>query len=307
MTEKQLFAALGEEPEPDPARALPPLRLPPFEPTVGPYLKVQYVVELVGREPIPADAAKELLSSAAQASLGEPEVFVMSPLDRRWRVLWLGEEATAFDSLALAWDLVSPRGKISQASATALWERCDQVAARLNRKAIPLPMPDDAAKRAAALEEFRNTMDVGVDLAVMKSGGLHTSTVVKTAYALGYRLGASQLLEFRQSGWPEALLTVFPLGNTTEFDPARHPTLDGVGVGYQVAANPDPEGALRAALHTAKELSAACSATVYLDDGEPLTPAAEQMLFRNLATALDTFEQAGIEPGSAEALRLFTP
>lgn len=307
MTEKQLFAALGEELGADPTRELQPLRLPPFEPTVGPYLKVQYVIELVGRDPIPAEAAKELLSSGAQSSLGEPEVFVMSPLDRRWKVLWQGEQDAAFDSLALAWDLVSSRGRISEASAKALWERCEQVASRLNRKAVPLPMPEDAASRAAALEEFRDAMDIGVDIAVMNAGGLSTEVVVKTAYALGYRLGASQLLEYRQSGWPEALLAVFPLGNATEFDPSRHGTLEGVGVGYQVAANPDPEGALRAALHTAKELAAACSATAFLEEGEPLTPAGEQMLFRNLSAALDTFDQAGIEPGSPEALRLFAP
>ncbi|MER3413649.1 MAG: hypothetical protein C4341_05320 [Armatimonadota bacterium] len=307
MTEKQLFAALGEELQADAERSLSPLRLPPFEPSVGPYLTVQYVIELVGRDPIPSAAAKELLSPPAQRSLGQPEVFVMSPLDRRWKVLWQGEEAAAFDSLALAWDLVTPGGKISEASAKTLWERSEQVAFRLNRKAVPMPAPEDAARRAAALEEFRDAMDVGVDLAIIKAGGLSTDVVVKTAYALGYRLGASQLLEYRQSGWPEALLAVFPLGNATAFDPSCHEKLEGVGVGYQVAASPDPEGALRAALHTAKELARACSATVFLEEGEPLTPAGEQMLFQNLSAALDTFEQAGIEPGSPEALRLFTP
>jgi hypothetical protein len=307
VNEKQLFAVLGAELNADPDRVIPPLRLPPFEPTVGPYLKVQYVIELVGRDPIPSAAAKELLSPGAQASLGEPEVFVMSPLDRRWKVLWQGEQDAAFDSLALAWDLVSSRGRISQASAQELWERCEQVASRVNRKAVPLSMPEDAARRAAALEEFRDAMDVGVDIAVMNAGGLSTEVVVKTAYALGYRLGASQLLEYRQAGWPEALLAVYPLGNATEFDPSRHPTLEGLGVGYQVAANPDPEGALRAALHTAKELAAACSATAFLDDSEPLTPAGEEMLFRNLGIALDAFDQADIKPGSPEALRLFAP
>lgn len=307
MNEKQLFAALGEELSADPSRELQPLRLPPFEPTVGPYLKVQYVIELVGKEPIPAEAAKELLAPGAQASLGEPEVFVMSPLDRRWKVLWPGEQDTAFDSLALAWDLVSSRGRISEASAQELWNRCAQVASRLNRKGVPLSMPEDAASRAAALEEFRDAMDVGVDIAVMSAAGLSTVVVVKTAYALGYRLGASQLLEYRQTGWPEALLAVYPLGNATEFDPRRHAMLEGVGVGYQVAANPDPEGALRAALQTAKELAEACSAAAFLDDGAPLTPASEEMLFRNLSIALDAFDQAGIQPGSPEALRLFAP
>lgn len=307
MTEKQLFHVIGRELEPDPARALPPLRLPPFEPTVGPYLKVQYVVEIVGREPIPSQAAKELLSPGAQAALGEPEVFVMSPLDKRWRVLWQGDESALYDSLALAWDLVTPRGKINEDTAKELWNRCEQVASRMKRKAIPMPMPDDAARRATALQEFRDSMDIGVDLAVTRSGGIDTEAAVKTAYALGYRLGASQLLEYRQTGWPEALLAVFPLGEATEFDPQKHPTLEGVGVGYQVAANPDPEGALRAALHTARELAAVSGGAVFLDDGQPLTESGEQLLFHNLNAVLDTFDQAGIQPGSPEALRLFAP
>jgi hypothetical protein len=148
-------------------------------------------------------------------------------------------------------------------------------------------------------------MDVGVDVAIAKPGGVSTETVVRTAYALGYRLCASQLLEYRQSGWPEALLTIYPLGEAIEFHPVRNRHLAGVGVGYSVPTNPDPEGAFRVLMHSAQEIAQATQGSLILDTGERLDLQKAEELRRTLAIVLDNFDRVGIQPGSAEALRLF--
>ncbi len=305
MTEQQLFEAIGEHLGPDEHRLPPPLKIPPFTPTTGPYIQVQFIIELVGQTPIQREAALELLKDDARRALGMPDLYRMAPSDLRWRPLWVGDESPQYDSLCFAWDLVRDDKTLTKSAADALWQRCQRVAESMGRKAVPLALPEDAAKRAELLKQFREQMDVGVDVAITKPGGLPTEQVVRAAYAMGYRLGASELLEYRQSGWPEALLTIFPLGEAIEFHPTKNRTLAGVGVGYSVPANPDPEGAFRVLIHTAKGIAERTNGGIVLETGERLDAAKEDELRRTLAIVLDNFEKIGIKPGSAEALRLF--
>jgi hypothetical protein len=308
VTEAQLFAWLGEELAADSESALTPIPLSHQGPDTGPYLKVQFVIELVGKEFIPGAAAKELIQPGTRAAFGDPEVYVMVPGQERWRALWTGDDALAYDSLAFAWDLVSLRGELSSGSARELYARAEKLALSMNRRAVPLRPLDDVDSAAANLRAVQESLDIGFDASVLPAiGAFETIAVIRAAYSLGYRLSASGLLEWRRQGWGEALLTLYPLGSPESFDPKRWPTVSGVGIGFSVACSPAPRETLERLFSTLDGMVARLGGVAADDEGAPLGDAERATLRGAMAAALRAFEQVGLEPGSPEALRLFEP
>lgn len=306
MNEQQLFAYLGKQLEPDGDSALAPLRLAPWKPETGPFHKVQFVIEIAGSNLIPGDRARELLEPTVRASFGEPEVYVMAPGERRWRPLWSGDNSITFDSMALAWDFVTSSGKLTAASASELWKRAEQYASALGRRAFPLPPPEDAAKAADNLEQVRDALDIGVDVLLRTlEPRLDLTALVVAAYEVGFRMGSSGVLEWRQSGWPEPLLTILPDEGDEVF--GVDAPIRGVDIGFTVPCSPDPEQSLERLFTAAERIGAKMDLPVLTEEGEPLSESAKNNIRKMLAAALDTFDRIQLKPGSAEALRLFEP
>src|SRR4051812_12836749 len=93
----------------DPSIALPDLNILPRN-TPGPVRKQQLVIELVGPRTVPAPLIQALLQPQWQGALGSPEIYVMAGADQYWRSLIQGDGSGAYDSVALAWDLLSDKG-----------------------------------------------------------------------------------------------------------------------------------------------------------------------------------------------------
>ncbi|MCH8273795.1 MAG: hypothetical protein IH851_03310 [Armatimonadetes bacterium] len=308
MTEERLFALLGKRLEADPKRSLKPVRLPPYDPEGGPYHKVQYVIELVGTQLIPGDAARRLLKSRHKSSLGDPEIYVMVPGQRRWKALWTGEDAITYDSLALAWDLVSSRGALSEGPAKELWKRAERVAKSWKRRAMPLPPPEDAAKAAQNLKAVQESLDVGVHVLLRtRSGAIPTQAAIEAAYSLGFRMRANDLLEWWQSGWSEPILWIHSMDEDGTFRPSQRSSIPGLAVGYSVPCSPSPEEVMERTFLAADGLAGQLGASVFDDEALPLSPKRRTEMRSNLQGALDTFDRIGLTPGSPEALRLFEP
>lgn len=305
MSEAELESAVGEPLIPGGTAALKPVDLPPFKPDEGPYHKIQYIIELVGRQLVPADSARAFLEPKNRKALGEPDIYVMAPGQKRWRRLWSGDDAITYDSLAFAWDLVTGRGLLNKKAAKELWKRTEDIGKSLSRRAVPLPPPEEAAQAAENLKEIIESLDIGVDASVRSNAALDTKRVVKAAYALGFRLGKSGLLEWRLSGWPEALLALYPLGSATEFNPNKQPSLEGVGIGYSVPCSPAPQQVLERFFSSIDYLCETLGAEAFDDEERNLTAERREELRSNLRVALDTYKRIGLEPGSPEALILF--
>lgn len=308
MTEAELFSALGKPLGTNPAIALQPIPLPVWTPETGPYHKVQYVIEIVGPNLIPAQTVKSLLEQSKRASLGNPELYVMAPGMRRWQAMWAGDNSISYDSLAFAWDLVTPRGQISEATATKLWNRAEGFAKTIQRRAAPLPPPSDAAIAAKNISALRDSLDIGVDLLIApRKEPISTAKLCEVAYSIGFSLHESGLLEFRQQGWPEALVTILPAFEGEYFDVRTCPTLDGVAIGFSLPCSPSPEQALDRTFDAAQKLCDALDGVASNDEGR----IADAYLLRQwselASKASAELEKVGIKPGSAEALRIFTP
>ncbi|SRR5581483_2595607 len=308
MTEAELFAFFGKPLGLNPEAALQPVNLPVWKPETGPYYKVQYVIELIGPNLISAQQAKALLEQNARTALGNPEIYVMIPGQSRWQTLWPGEPNLTYDSLAFAWDLVSENGQITAATANELWKRTETVGKTLQRRAAPLPPPDDAARAASNLRTIKDSLDIGLDILISpKSDPFDAKRVFECAYEMGFALRNSGLLEWKQQGWPEPLLTIFPAYEGDLLDPKSCPTLDGLAIGFSVPCSPAPEQMLERTVLASDAFCEKLGGTAADDDGRPMTPEAVVRLGSSLANAVRELRSAGLEPGSAEALRLFSP
>lgn len=305
MNEQQFFKLIGRELSPDPSRALRPISMPTWEPESGPYHKVQYVIELVGPNLIPAIQAKSLLEQRTRGSLGHPEIYVMVPGEKHWKTLWTGDDAMTYDSIAFAWDLVAKRGTLSSANAKELWSRCDKLGAQWTRRAIPMPPPDEVDAAAQRLKSIRDSLDVGVDVSVQKEyGPMETMRAVEEAYALGFRFGASGLLEWKSQGWPEPLLWVYPIADDSALS-VDGGGIEGLAIGYSLPCSPSPLDVLERLFESADAIARATGSSAFDPDGYPLTESARAAMRKSVQLGAKTLTDLGLRPGSAEALRLF--
>jgi hypothetical protein len=292
--------------QPDPAVALrPPANLP--RPKSGPLHKVQYVIELVGPHSVLASSAAALLSPQWVAALGEPQMYAMAPSDTEWRPLTTNATGS-YDSIALTWDIVSPRGELTSAAAEHLQRAVEQFAPSIQRRVMPLPIPADIDKTKRQLVQLRDNLDVGFGMAVLPPAGIPERAVWTTCARLGMDIGPTGEFEWRVPGWNLPLLSVSPLGPADQFSlravqaSAVHPALS---LGFNVPTNPGPAETLEACFQVADALAASCAGTVIDENDRPLTEKSKNTYRENLKEAIHALTSVGFAPGSPEALRLF--
>jgi hypothetical protein len=295
--------------ERDPRIALPDLSIKPT-PVHGPIRKLQFVIEIVGPRTAPAPAVQAILQPHWQHVLGSPQTYVMAAADKHWRQLAPNDGSGAYDSISLAWDLLSPRGNLTPQVAQNLWNAAEDLARQLGRRAIAIPIPQDVPQNAKALTELRESLDIGFNLSVtMVSRPFEEKEIWRTAAALGLDYDPSGVFCWKPHGVEFPFFEVTAGGEHERFllsqvqSGAVHPAL---GLGFSVPLCPDPpsaaEGCLRAGAVFAERLKG-----ILLDEEDhPMSDRGRATLKQNLEHALAAFRRAGLEPGSSEALRLFS-
>lgn len=303
MTERELFAFLGHSLELDSSVALKPPRLPAFRWEIGPLYKVQYVIEFVGGQMIPSAHAKALLDVRQQAAYGYPETFVTVPGQKRWRKLWAGDDAVVYDSLAFAWDFIKKGRFLTLQSASELLQRCERLAQSWNRRAIPLPHPKDVDAVVKNLLDIQNSLDIGVELFLPFQ---ETLQVLLTGYRLGFRLYESGVLEWRVMGWEGALLEVRSYDEHESFDLISHPNIEGISIGYSLPRSPSPSEVLERLFDAAEVFAEVGNVSIEDADGRLFTEKVKSDYRENLRKALEQYKIIDLEPGSPEALKIFS-
>ena len=142
MGNAEIDSVFGGPLSPDPAVALRTDSFTFPTPKAGPLPKVQFLVEIVGPRCIASSSALAVLDEPWRSALGDPEVFVMSPADSNWRRPVRPDVANSYDSLALAWDYLAPRGALSTSAANRLVLTAESFAQSIQRPAMPMPLPD---------------------------------------------------------------------------------------------------------------------------------------------------------------------
>ena len=291
----------------DPAVALPAITVQP-KLTPGPVRKQQLVIELVGPRTVSAATAKTLLDPQWFNALGDPEVFIMSGSDQYWRSLERKDPSGSYDSMALAWDLMSPKGHLSANSAQHLWNTAEEFARQLGRRAMTMPVPADVEPTIQALQQLKDNLDIGMNLTVVPCWDTFPEKEVwRVAAALGLEYSNDGSFVYKCIGTEQPLFTLSP-GDADRFSLAQvqagktHPAL---GLGFSIPLCPDPVAALNGCFHTGDVFRDRADGALVDEDFKPVDAAAKARITNELQQAVGALNRAGLPPGSTEALKLF--
>ncbi len=294
---------------PNPAIALKDPGLQPFQ-TDGPLHKLQFVVELVGPRTTPAPAANALLDPRWFAALGQPQIFIMSPSDQSWRPM-KGDPAGSYDSIALAWDLISPKGSLTGSAAQHLLNVAEQFGPSIERRAMPMPMPPEVDVRVPRLKEVSDNLDVGFAIAaVSPSGEMLEKDIWIACSELGLSMDPQGHFVWLPTNAAAPMLQIQPLGEADRFSLGavqRGDSHEGINIGFSIPRSAAPEKSLEACLLIAENFRSRFGALVVDDEGNSVTPASGERFRKDVQYAIQLFQQADIRPGSPEALKLFGP
>lgn len=273
-----------------------PFRLPvPAVPPLvrAPVRAAQFVVELVGPRTTPATQAADLLRPDWRAALGHPELWAMRPADTAWQPLRAASHGS-YDSLALAWDLATPTGELSTASAGQLVGIAERFASGLGRRAIPLTAPADVPREVRRLRSAQNALDAGMAVLLIAPRPVATSEFGRELESLGL----SPLGE--EWAWmaphhPEPLFAATPFEETVS---------DGLTLGFRLPRSPDPNVAIEGLFRVVDVLGRSGLAA-FDEDRRPLTAATRESLRQGARAAAQALASAGLTPGSWAALKTF--
>ena len=277
---------------------------------MGPIRPLQFVIELVGPHTVPAQSIKAILNPEWQRVLGSPEIYVMAGADKDWRPLVETDPSSAYDSVALGWDLISPRGEMSPQSAQALWNAAEDLAKQLSRRALAMPVPADIPQTIRQLKERRDSLDVGVNLSVVPgSGSFREQDIWAVAQSLKLDLSVEGCFQKKTQASELPLFEVSPIGNADRFSLAQAQQgllHEGLLLGFSIPHCPDPLGALESCLLAAQSFAQNLGGTVLDEEDRPLTKSGENQMRSNLNEAVKALLRAGLPPGSPAAMKLFS-
>lgn len=297
----------GQPLQPDPSIALQPIDVA-LPPKPGPLHKVQFVIEFVGPRSIPAPAAVHLLGNEWYSALGQPQVFAMRPADLFWQPLTNATDGS-YDSLSLAWDMVTPRGQMTGKSARHLVDTAERFGPFIQRRVMALPVVEDVDKAVNGLVQIRDGLDIGFSLSVYAPGaGFLECDLWLVCARLGLEFAPGGSFDWRVPGYPYPLLSVTPFGDVDAFALSgvqaglRHP---GVTIGFSLPLCPSPSQGLDGSFYVAGVIVRELGGDILDSDDRRLTDRVKMEYKDNLRQALSLFSQAGMITGSAEAVNLF--
>lgn len=296
----------GEPLGPDPRYQL---KLPAVQPPVpGPKHRTQFVVELVGPRTVPASMAAGLLHPQWFGALGQPDIYALRPADTDWEPL-IPNPNGSYDSIALAWDILSDRGVLSSQAAAHLFAVATQFATEIQRRAMPMPTPEQIDAVARGLREAQDILDIGISLMVAPpTGSVAERDIWIWCSKLGLEFSGEGSFDWRSPSHPMPLFSITPIGFTDSFSlgqvqaNTRH---EGVTLGFSVPLCPEPMAALEGAFAAADILGKQLGGIVANEDGDALHPRMRDTIRRDLQRAVTLMGQQRLHPGSSAALSLF--
>ncbi len=276
--------------------------------------------------PLPEDSADEIadcvLRLTASEAIAAPVVLAMQNAwagalgkalhwlarndGEAWRQLD-AQDAGRYRDWAIALQLVDRRGAVSADELTSFFDGAQQIAQHMGA-ALELPVFDETLLHAARLDEFCAGVDIQFVLHVVEAtGGVFAGTKLRgVAEAAGLVLEADGVFRARDEAGGE-LFTVANLGN----EPLAADTLaalstHGLTLSLDVPRVADGVAAFGRMLAMARQLTTALGGVLVDAQRAPLSQAMIDAIGAKTAELQQTMRDAGIEPGSVRALRLFS-
>ena len=309
-TARRVQRALGAEPIVVLPHLMPAVALPPAPKPLppGPHPGTCLLADIADTEPL----TREALARALRG------------LDPRGGALWgfqhgawlpltleTVHQRPACQALTLAWELLAlPGGSLPElagAAAHAL-EAAHTLAARLGATVTREESPVLAARRAGSLVLLKQRFARSVELRLVASSTPFPSRAVwRTAYGLGFGWGHLDLMH-----WPaapqRALFTLTSAGKPAYFLPERAAegeSIPGLALSFELPSCPAPLATFDAMALALAHFRETLGGSPIDSEGRELDAERLDAERESVALAAAQLEQAGILPGSREALELF--
>lgn len=263
------------------------------------------VLRLTASEAIAAPVVLAMQNAWA-GELGKALHWLARNDDEAWRQLD-AQDAGRYRDWAIALQLVDRRGAVAAEELTSFFDGVQQIAQHMGA-VLELPVFDEILLHAARLDEFCAGVDIQFVLHVVEAtGGVFGGTKLRgVAEAAGLTLEADGVFRARDEAGGE-LFTVANLGN----EPLAAATLaalstHGLTLSLDVPRVADGVAAFGRMLATARQLTTALGGVLVDAQRAPLSQAMIDAIGAKTAELQQTMRDAGIEPGSVRALRLFS-
>ena len=246
---RRVALALGPQPLDNARHLLPEIALPPpFAPLApGPQEGTDFIIDLVGRFPMPLSAVQAAFPPAQRGGLGFAQVWVQT---ERRPGLWqpLGFEGTEgrVVAVALSWEL----GSLLTAGREAIEElagfvlRTGERGEKISLFAVPREAPADAAHRADALTALKLRFARAVEMRLLPVGrAFPARSVWRAVYALGLRWGDLDLFHWYDLKTGTRLFSINAIGPPGYFLPERAAEGEGtpgIALSFELPRCPAP-------------------------------------------------------------------
>jgi ZipA-like protein with FtsZ-binding domain len=266
---------------------------------------IEYVVELMPRQPVRAEA----LASALQrrGDFGKPVRWLgLNAPTGAWEEIQPGFTAP-YAVVQGALQLVDRAGPVSMLKLCEFRDLAVELGSKLEAE-VMCPDPAAAQTRAAELDEFCADADVMMAVNVVsRSGAAFAATKIRgLAEAAGCRLEPDGVFRFID----EDGVRLYSLGNQEDApflaDAIKTMTTRGVTFLLEVPRVGAADRAFDAMVSVARQLGASLGGDLVDDNRVPLNDAAVQKIKAQLRTVCARMESRGIPAGSERALRLFS-
>ncbi len=208
---------------------------------------------------------------------------------------------------AVALQLADRRGAITDGELARYFDGMQQVAAQLDTT-LELPSRGETVLHASKLDQFCATVDIQFALYIVEaSGGTFAGTKLRgVAEASGLRLEDDGVFRARDEDGGE----LYALGNLgpEKLDPDTIKSLatHGLTLSIDVPRTPDGGVAFNAMLTAARQLTKTLGGVLVDTNRQPLAEPMIQGIRAKTIELQQSMRDAGIEPGSVRALRLFS-
>jgi hypothetical protein len=322
-TAQRIVRALGPGPFDDARHLLAPVPMPPpFSPLPdGPLATTEFVIDLVGRFPLPASSFQRAFPPNERGGLGFAQFWIQkgrsgSPVGRWQRLDSLSGEERLF-AVALTWELAS----LLSEGTDAIRELAGYLL-QAGIRAEPLFLvahsretPEEAARRAGHLAAIKSRFARTVEMRLLPGSngvGIGRSfparAIWRAAYALGMHWGDLDLFHWHDPKTGVRLFSMNAVGYPGYFLPERAAEGEGtpgIALSFELPRCPSP-------VATYDRMSVALAYLRQHLGGRTLTPDGAELdgdrLYDDrdaLAEAVQEMSQQGIAPGSPTAERFF--
>ncbi|MFZ2629309.1 MAG: cell division protein ZipA C-terminal FtsZ-binding domain-containing protein [Rugosibacter sp.] len=267
---------------------------------------IDCVLRLATAEPIPAPAVWVMQESWA-AQLSKPVHWLLRDgATNAWRPLD-GNETGRYAQWVAALQLADRHGAVSEGELAHFLNGVQQVADKVGAT-VELPAPEQIIAHATALDEFCASVDIQFKLHIVESaGGIFSGTKLRgIAEAAGMALEADGRFHARDADGGE-LFTLANLGSEgLSIETLRSLATHGLTLSIDVPRVSDGAAAFARMLGTGQQLARAMDGVLVDAQRVPLADGMISAIRAKIVELQQTMRNAGIIPGSALALRLFS-